>query len=169
MVTALVLLAAGCGKANTSGTASVQAPAATPGTMGIITQIGSDSITLAVMPQGAGPQGGQPGGGAPQVSGAPQGGNGAQQPQMDTSGWEKKSYKIDSGTQIVQGGSNGGAALKLSDLKTGESVAVTERSGAAGTAGQITVMQFGQGGPGGPGGQGAPLGSAPAPRATSKS
>jgi hypothetical protein len=85
---------------------------------------------------------------------------------MDTSSWDKKTYKIDSGTKIVQDGSTGGTALKLSDLKTGESVVVAERSGVSGTAGQITVMQLGQGGPGG---QGGPSGSAPAPQSTSKS
>lgn len=167
----LILAGAGCGKANAQSGAgqSAQAPAAQSGTMGVITDVSGSSIIVAVMPQGNGapqqPQGsGQPQGtGQPPQGGQP-GGSGTQQPQMDTSGWEKKTFKIDASTKIVQGGSGGEAALKVSDLKSGENVAVTERSGASGTAGQIMVMQFGQGGPRGPGGQGGP-----APQFTSKS
>lgn len=180
-IAALIALPAGCGKANSGSAASGQSAQASAGTMGVITQISGNSITIAMMPNG-GSNGNQP-----QASGAPQGGQGpggqnpggqagsppGAMPAQDTSSWQKETFVIDSSTKIVQGRMPGStstqsSSLTVSDLKTGESVSVTGRSGTSGnTADQITVMQ-GMGGM--PGVQGGPAGSgAPAPQPTANS
>ena len=163
---------AGCqskASANTQGNAQGNGqgqPTAIDGTMGIVTAISDNS-----MPQGQGF-----GQGGPQGTGRPQGGpqNSAQPDQgqapggpdstsgatVDTSGWEQKTYAIDSSTKITKmsranGDSNSAqsTAIKASDIKSGESVRITERSGQTGTADTISVMgAFGRGnGQGNPG------------------
>ncbi len=132
------------------------------GTQGIITEVGKDSVTIAVMPANSRPMGDQnrqpSGSDTPnKPSGTPPSGDGkAPQGAMDTSSWEEKTYKVDSATKIVQmsmdNPSGGTTALKLSDLKAGDRVGIKEGS-SSGTAGTITIMQ---GMPGGPGGGPAP-------------
>jgi hypothetical protein len=157
------------------------------GTMGIVTDISDSSITIAVMPQGQGfgGQGGnraQGGTNRARGSGSPQrtapadngqNGDAAARPTMDTSSWEKKTFTIDSSTKITQmsrgnGSSGQSATLKASDITTGESVAIAERSGKTGTADTINVMgAMGRGGfdggqgAGPDGQQGNPDGNAP--------
>lgn len=177
MLAAALTLAAGCGKADPGGSAAPGSSARPQGTMsgamGVVTQVGADSITIAVMPQGMGGNGGQMSGGSglPDRNGAPRGSGGpaptggmpgpeGSMPAMDTSGWQTQTYRIDDKTKITQGamqGQDGGQALTAADLKAGDSVVITERSGtAAVTADQITVTQGMGGMPGGPGGNPAP-------------
>lgn len=169
--------AAGCKAANTQSNQggsgqgpSGALPAGMSGTRGVITQVSGTSVTIAVMPQGTGGNGGQmpsgsggpngtlPANGGPQGSGGPDRSAmpGASMSPIDTSSWEKQTFTIDGSTKITQGqapGSNAGStALKASDLKTGDSVVIAERSGKAGVADEITVMQGMGGFGGGPGG-----------------
>jgi len=181
ILTALFLLSAGCAATttpkNSQNVPGGALPSGTGGTQGIITEVSTTSITIAVIPAGTTPQGGDrnmpqgtaPQGTAPQGT-APQGAapQGAQS--FDTSSWQKMTFSIDGSTKIVQGqapGASGGAkasTLKASDLKVGGSVTITAQSGQADAADQITVMQGMGGIPGG-----GPQGNAPAPSATAKS
>ena len=168
------LLAAGCSQvAPSQGNRQNQAgagPAGGSGTMGIITEVSETSVTIALMPSGQmgqRPGGQQPQGtppaeagqkpdGTPPPDGAKQQPNGSMPPMNapDTANWEKKTYAIDDKTAITQGQGGESKALTAADLKTGDSVMVTERSGKAGTADSVTVMR-GMGRPGGQPGQSA--------------
>ncbi len=136
------------------------------GTMGIVTAVSDTSITVAIMPAGQGGFGGPQGSarpdrargsGRPDPSARPDGQGGGFAPggQMDTSSWEQKTFAIDNKTKITRmtrgsgnGDSAGAQALAAADIKTGDSVRITERSGSAGIADTISVMGgFGQGGP----------------------
>lgn len=178
MAVLAAMTAAGCGKAgntqqsgaNNRQNSQNRQNMLDMGTRGIITEVGTDSVTIAVMPtdsmQGGGMDRQPSGSGAPdKPSGTPPSGDGkAPSATMDTSNWEKKTYKVDSNTKINQlsmDSSSGSTALKLSDLKAGDNVGIQESS-TSGTAGTITVMQ---GMPGGPGGQG----NGPAPSSGTKS
>jgi hypothetical protein len=157
---ALLVLATGCGKAAQPGGDGARGPGAQDGfegTMGFITGVTDSSITVAVMPQGNGGQrpdgSGAPGGsGMPQGSGAPRSSAspGGQRPEgsttIDTSSWEKKTFTIDSSTKITEGQGDSAKTLTAADLKAGDSVRITERDGAAGTADTISLMNFKTGG-----------------------
>ncbi len=191
---AAVLIAAlgltGCqSKTNSPAQGGQGQPAAMEGTRGIVTVVSDSSITVAVMPAGQGGFGGPQGSARPDRargsarpdrSARPDGQSGGLAPggQVDTSGWEQKTFAIDGQTKITQmtrgnGNDNsaGTQALTVADLKTGESVRITERSGSVGTADTVSVMGSwggGQGGPpdGGPGEQGPDARSGATPRAT---
>ena len=121
------------------------------GTFSIITEIKDNTLTVAMMPADASPQGTNqptrpsgtgtmPQGSMPNVPFSPNS-NG-----LDTSNWQKTTWTVDDKTTIVQGqfgGSNTAAtnAMKLADLKVGDSVMITERTGQTNVADQITVMQ----------------------------
>lgn len=121
------------------------------GTFSIIVEIKDNTLTVATMPADASPQGTNqptrpsgtgtmPQGSMPSMPSSPNV-NG-----LDTSNWQKTTWTVDDKTTIVQGqfgGSNTSAAsaLKLADLKVGDSVTITERAGQTSVAGQITVMQ----------------------------
>jgi hypothetical protein len=121
------------------------------GVFSIIMEIKDNTITVALMPADAFPQGANqparpsgtntmPQGSMPSVPSSPNP-NG-----LDTSNWQKTNWTVDDKTIIDQGqfgGSNTAATnpLKLSDLKVGDSVMITERAGQTSIAGQITVMQ----------------------------
>lgn len=153
-------------------------PPTMQGVTGIVTDISDTSITIAVMPEGQG-FGGQNGArGSARPDGGPNGSarpdsrpdssaqpdqrqqpDESSSPAIDTSNWEKKTFTIDSSTKITQMSRGNGndassqsTSLKASDIKTGESVNITERSAKAGAADAITVM--GRGGFGGQGGRG---------------
>ncbi len=187
LITALGLT--GCqSKTDSPAQGSQGQPAAMEGTMGIVTAVSDTSIVVAVMPTGQGGLGGlrgsaRPdrvrGSARPDPSARPNGqGEGfAPGGQVDTSGWEQKTFAIDGQTKITRmtrsngnGNSAGAQALTTADLKAGDSVRITERSGSAGTADTISVMGgFGEGGPpdGSPGDQGPDARSGATPDTTS--
>jgi hypothetical protein len=181
----LCVVAAGCGNtSNAQQNQNSNVPQGMSGTMGVITEVSANSITIAVMPQGQnggfGDDSQRPSGsGRPNASGAPQDSQASGQPDgtpgamptFDTSSWEKKTFTIDSQTKITQGQTRGSSnseskTLAASDLKAGDSVSIEARSGQDTVAGAITVTA---GMWGGEPGQGGPQGSAPAPSETAKS
>ncbi|GEM_PF-6237530 len=143
--------------------------AQTAAVSGIITAVGTDTVTVAVNPAGGASPGGAPGNGPEkgtqgekpdaQASGSipsqpssaePGTGDGGAQGQpregfggeVDTSGWESATYKIDDQTEIKIGqpGASAEADADISSLEEGVSVSITPRSEDETVAETIIVM-----------------------------